>query len=977
MNLFKRILTATILILFTAPIFAQFYGGMGGGGSQRGYATGKVMLLGDKEGEEAQPGEGAVVVISYEKRKNVRDSLYSVVGFDGSFFIRNIPMGPAHLRITLMGYEEISSDVSINPGENKMMVNLRPESLKLSQATVTAKVAPLAIVKDTVLMNAAAVKVNKGEYAIDILQQMPGVEVTENGVTVLNEEIKNVYVDGTLLFGNSPMDALNNLAAEEVVNIKSYQEYENKDPRHKISETEEKQRVLEISTRTKPKMVVNGNLLAGMGYDTDTTYHKFRYTLGGNVSATSEKLQIFARVNTNNINNDANRNRGMSFGRARGGGAADLKSTNLSLNVTRKWMHKSVKNFVLGQVNGGYSYSSSYNVNESRSEKIYFPTAEYTNRKATSTSLTQTQNGRHNFSLGGMKSLPDGQIRLNASYSLSEGNTTSYRSNYNFQDLLPKQGTSNSTKTNTESDSYSVSLRADKGFANTVRVGVNASLNQDGSEAGSVKIDTLTTTINHKVLNIDNGSASKTVSVAPYLRFELGSRQALTLNYNLRKTHSSTDQMAFDMSDINNPQQDMVNTKVLTNDNTRQTMSLGYNNALWKDGPILRANISYNITELGRDETMPVTDSYNRTFHAFTPSISLGTESMMNRWNVSYNVSSSTPSLEQVRPRLDNTNLYNVTVGNVNLKEAKTHRLFAMYSTPLGKNKDESVANQKVTTLFCNVSFSLTQDRIVSNDIYYADETYLPEYGYTMPKQSTLSSYVNAPNGYSAGGMLMIGTEIKPLRSNFNGGVTVNWDNTPGYVNNNLFRVQNLTPSVILGLRSNFSQNLRFNLDTRTTYMYNDRSGDINDYFTESINAGVEVNNILKRGYIGGNYTKTFMQFVHGEPYSNVNDNILDIRTGLRFGPRNNIDISVNVHDLFNRTSGFSISRGMDFVTNSWVHNFGRYVMFNLAYQFNSMSKRGGGNSGPGGRPGMGGPGMGPGGFGGPGRMGPPMGGRW
>ena len=76
---------------------------------------------------------------------------------------------------------------------------------------------------------------------------------------------------------------------------------------------------------------------------------------------------------------------------------------------------------------------------------------------------------------------------------------------------------------------------------------------------------------------------------------------------------------------------------------------------------------------------------------------------------------------------------------------------------------------------------------------------------------------------------------------------------------------------------------------------------------------------------------------MQGIDYPSVSDNILDLKGGVRFGPRNNYDFSVNVHDLFNRTSGFSRSVSADHVTNRWTHNFGRYVMFRFVVNFTSM----------------------------------------
>lgn len=992
----KKTLTAlaALLILATSSALAQRPGGFGPGGfgggrggNSNGYLTGTVMLNPDSEGEEAQPGEGAVIIVSFEKKANnlanlaaqraaggkpIMDSLFTVVGASGNFNIRNVPTGAATVKITLMGYDEMQRSMTINPGENKISVYLNPEKLTLAQSVVTAKVPPLSIVQDTIVMNASAVKFNKGEMAIDILEQMPGVEATDGGLTILGEQIQNVYVDGVLLFGNSPMTALNNLPAEEVIALKSFQEYENKDPRHKISQTESKQRVLDISTRSKSKFVVNGNVIVGGGYDTDTTYHKFRYTTGADVIASSEKLQLNASVSLNNINSSAIRMRGAVFGNGgRSGGSPDLKNLNVSISGTKKWMSKSVKNFVLGQINASYSYSDSYNVNESRSETIYFPTTMYDERIATSSSKSISTSGRHNFSLGGSKNIPDGTLSLSGSYSINDGTSESYSSNYNMQRLpgasafQPKQGTATGTVRNTEGTSYSLNFNANKGFWNVLRLSFRASAGQSTSDAFQTKRDTTTQTITHKVLEIQTNTPSKNWSVSPTLRLELGDRQSISLSYSYRETFNQTEQFAYDVTSLPKTL-DEINTRTMTNNNDTHSFDLNYNNALWKDGPILRAGIGYSSVGLAKDETYPkngvdVNDQYDHRFNSWSPSISIGTEGMMNRWSIRYSSSSSTPSLEQVRPRLDNTNLYSVSGGNPDLKQSRSHSVSANFSTPLG-NFEESTMNQNISTISFNASFRLNQNRIASNRIYFAEETDLgtinKEYaGYIMPAQSTFSTYMNVPDAYSASGSVRYDTELSFIRCNLNTNLGMSWDKTPEYVQNELTTTTNYSPNMSIGLRSNFSRNFRFNLNGRGSYIYSENTEqNVTDYFQETISAGVEINNILQKGYISGNYSKTFYQKVDRQ---GINDNILDMRSGLRFGPRNNIDISLVIHDIFNKTSGFSTSMSQDYVTNRWSRSFGRYVLLSLSYSFNSLGRKGGSGNSNQDRGGM------PGGFGG------------
>lgn len=962
------LLTAVLLLsLLPFDAFAQpgrfggGFGGPGGFGGQRGnmqgaFINGTVVLSPDEEGGEETPGVGVTVIVIGTRtvgRTQRPDTSYAVVGRNGTFVMRDLPIGDAVVSFSLMGYHEQRSKVSLRPGENRVIANLKPESYNLNAAVVRTTPRTLSIQNDTVTFHASAVKFNKGEMAIDIIEQMPGVEVTESGVSVLNEAITAVYVDGALLFGDQPMTALNNLPAEEVISIQSFQEYENKDPRHRISKNEQKRRVLNIETRTKPKFVTNGNILAGGGYDTDSTYHKFRYTLGGDVSANSEKVQISARANINNINSAATRQRGNTFRSVSGGGSPDLKSSTVSLNFTRNWMSQEARNFVLGRVGASYSYSYSYNVNESISERIYFPNEQYTSRENKSTSVSSSSTLRHNFSVNGMKSLPDGNLNASASYSISDGSSKSYSSNYNYQDNLPRQGTSTSNVRDTDGNSYSFSLRAGKGFFDKLRLNASASISKNTNDGFSTKIDTTTSTISRTVLNIDSGSSSRTASAQASIRYEITDRSSLSVGYNFSSTTSRTIQWAYDVTDPSTQAIDSVNTYNRTNDNHSHTANLSFRTAFSKDRVILDVSAGMRFSGLNRGDAFPEMEPvYGRNFKSFTPSLSIGNISQLNHWSFSWNTSNSMPSIEQLRPRLDNTNLYSVSAGNPDLKQSRTNSFQISYSTVLGREARKALReserssreggggrsrmrtfNSDMATFSTSGSFRVNDDVIVNRQIYYATETYLPQYDYWMPAQSTFSSFENASGSYSANLRASLGFPISAILSNINIDASASWDKSPSYVNSDLIYTQNFRPTLSLGYRSNFSRNFRLNVTGSGSYVHTWNTKDSKkDYFTEAIRGGFEINNILKLIYLGGNYTKTFSQGMANVP---VNDNILDLNGGIRFGPRNNIDIAFTIHDLLNRTRGFSTSMTDDYVSNRWAHNFGRYFMVTLAYSFN------------------------------------------
>jgi len=928
----------------------------------RGLISGKVILSPGEEGGDEIPGQGAVITVITTKK----DTLHAVAGENGDFRIGNVRVGKAYVSFSLLGYKEESNWVTISPGFNKMLANLKPASVQIAEAVIKETVPPVKVTKDTIIFNAAAVKINKGERAVDILEQMPGVEVSDSGVKVLNEDVKAVYVDGALLFGNAPMKALNNLAAEEVVTIKSFQEYANKDPNHKISKNEEKQRVLDVATKSHPKFVVNADFLAGGGFDTDSTYHKFRYSLGGTMATFSEGLQIFANANVNNINNSSNVRRGNSFRNAKGGSdGADLRSVKASISVRRRWMSPEVRNFELGSLSGGYSYTNNFDVNESRSQKIYFPSDQYTSREVKTTSYSDKTAESHNFMMAANKSITDGTLSASADYTISKNRSNTKGTNYNYQDKLVPQGTSSASNAGSTARSGSFGLSASKGFKDKYRLTLSASYSLSKGQKETAKVDSTTSTATEKHLNIDTGTGSHDFSISPSFRYEISDNASASVSYSFSDSKDESIAMAMDVTNPLLPVVDTVNTHKIYNSDHRHNVSVGFSNHFDALGANLHIRAGYRALGLNKDEKFPEDDNYNRHFNAWTGSVDLQTESQINRWSVRYNTNSSTPALSQVRPKISNTNLYNVSAGNPDLRQNRSHSINLSYSTVLGAEAQELVRSQEaeakdsgmdpermmrrmnrqgnssLATFSVSASFSTVHDPIVSQQVYFSEETYLPQYDYTMPAQSTFNTYINVSDSYSANANIRYNTPLNFIKCMFGASASASWSKSPSYVNFTLTNTENVNPSVNLNLRTNFSRNVRINLGATGNYVYsyNDQKNST-EYWTERINVGFELNNILKHIYAGGNYYKTFTQ---GLTYGKINDNIMNLNLGFRWGPKNEYDLSLAVHDLFNKTTGFSTSMNSNYITNNWSHNFGRYVFFTFAYRFNSMKGSGSG----------------------------------
>ena len=88
---------------------------------------------------------------------------------------------------------------------------------------------------------------------------------------------------------------------------------------------------------------------------------------------------------------------------------------------------------------------------------------------------------------------------------------------------------------------------------------------------------------------------------------------------------------------------------------------------------------------------------------------------------------------------------------------------------------------------------------------------------------------------------------------------------------------------------------------------------------------------------------------------------------------KNKFTLALKAYDILGQSKNLSVSDSANYHLETVNNTLGRYVILSLTYRFGTFNNRGGGQRGPGGRPGMGGPGMGgrpgmggPGGFSGP-----------
>lgn len=125
-------------------------------------------------------------------------------------------------------YDINPSTIDFNAGTLKIrkLTNFE-KALMLGEVTVTASVVAFVNKGDTVQYNADAFQVAQGSMLDALIEQMPGVELRDNGQIFVNGRfVDKLLLDGKDFFKNDQLVLLQNLPAYTVKNIKVYEKRE-------------------------------------------------------------------------------------------------------------------------------------------------------------------------------------------------------------------------------------------------------------------------------------------------------------------------------------------------------------------------------------------------------------------------------------------------------------------------------------------------------------------------------------------------------------------------------------------------------------------------------------------------------------------------------------------------------------------------------------------------------------------------------
>lgn len=148
---------------------------------------------------------------------------FNITNSKGEFKMK-VDNGDYILQVTYLGYATYYEAFSINNAPKDFgAITIEEASGELANFTVQDEVIPVQVKQDTIVYNADAFETQPNAAVEDLLEQLPGVEVDQDGnIKAQGEEVTKILVDGEEFFGDDPQIASKNLPADIVESVEVF-----------------------------------------------------------------------------------------------------------------------------------------------------------------------------------------------------------------------------------------------------------------------------------------------------------------------------------------------------------------------------------------------------------------------------------------------------------------------------------------------------------------------------------------------------------------------------------------------------------------------------------------------------------------------------------------------------------------------------------------------------------------------------------
>ncbi|GAB3927126.1 outer membrane beta-barrel protein [Mucilaginibacter myungsuensis] len=680
-----------------------------------------------------------------------------LVGFQltnnyGKFTFKQVPVG-IPLKI-------IGSHVSYKDSEKKFLIPKNTKTIELGTVTIDrtdrvlkevaikASVPPMQMRGDTLEFNAAAFKLDTNAVIDDLLRKLTGVTIWADGkITVNGRPISRLLVDGKEFFGGAKI-ALQNIPKNSVQKIQVYQVDKEKDPAYAQSE-------VNVVLKKDKKKGTFGKIGVGGGtsrhYQADGMMAYFSPQTQASVvgafndinktaSSVSSMMEFNSFKGGSNINDD-NHSDFRRDGRNifRGGGFTMSHDLNQETD-TRKRSNR--QNMLRGEL----FYNNSSNTIISNSNTLTsLGTAGNLNQTSSNTSDNTNWGLRSNGSYS--KSYLHGSLYASYNFSSRGANSKGEQMSNSFNDDTQRQTENRSTNNNSnDGRNFSLSLRGNTNryFEPKTNRYKSANLSfaytfgADDSNSDTRRLTSFTSNVASENRNFDRTYANRSNSTQHTLNTNLGQLLDLlihrnrirwdisvgnTLNVSNRAERNDVNDLITGTVGQYQPNTGLTNNSTLTTVNERpsitfsRSFSKSFENRFYK-------SLSFYINAQAeafsqRNTALQSVQNIQRSYFNFVPSATVrhSNDQYGNyraEYSLNYSTSVNYPSIFQIAPLADNSDLNSIPLVNLKLKPTYRHGLnFSYdYNSQVPKNDFNAELRLSAAQIERNITDSVFYDAL-------------------------------------------------------------------------------------------------------------------------------------------------------------------------------------------------------------------------------------------------------------------------
>ena len=872
---------------------------------------------------------------------NAKDS--SLISFTrandvGFFQIKNVPAGKYLISISYVGYQFTWLAVKAGTTQVLSLGNIYLQNTAtMSAVTVTARRPPVVINGDSIEFNSENFKTQPNAVVEDMLKKMPGIEVDKSGgITVNGKSVSKVYVNGKEFFTGDPKMATRNLAADAVDKIQIYDKKSDQAMFTGIDDGNE-ETAINIKTKKDRKQSTFGKV--GSGFGTPG-----RFDGQGNVNRINNDEQYSVIATANNVNKQnfsmgdiANFSAG-GGGRGGGGitinfsggdGGTDANSRGIAETYSLGGNYSNLLNDKKMDFNANANGSdvSRYNTSNSFTQNL-IPGNNF-NRTSNSVSDSRNQQQRFNATIDNKVS-ETFSYKFTPSVSVQHNTSNSESSTSTFlPDGTPTNGTL--TKASSVSDATNIAntllLRkrfAKKGrtISSTITQGYNESL-ANGSQFTDQLFYNFGVLTKDSILDQQNKRKNLSQSYSANIVYTepISKKSLLEFNVYLNKNNSSTSRKVFDRN-LGNNQYDLLNNRLTNEFSSEYTYAGGgMNYRLNQKKYNFSTGFSLQDAMLNGINTS-VNTKIKQEFKDVLPSATFQYNfSQTQNFNFNYRTSTNQPSLTQLQPVLDQSNINNQVIGNPNLKRTYNHNInLRFFSTKILAQRN---------------FFALLNAQVANNSIVNYDSI--------LPTRQTLSKPVNVNGVYRINGSVNYGFGVKKLYSRFNFGLNGGYNNNVNYVNGTL----NTTIIKSIGPSFNYTYSLDeiMDLNISARHNYNITKNQVNTALNTNYVSRIytaDLTNYLPWGFV----LNQSMNYTINEgraPGFNTAVPIWNASLSKFFLKNKRAELKLSAFDLLNKNIGISRNVTQNQIVDQSYNVINQYFLIGFTY---SLQKSGLGSGG-------------------------------